>query len=490
MTAVPDVFTRFDDAPVPLWRSDAQGRRTAVNEAWQALAGRGESEELGDGWARFIHDHDRDRYVDAYRAAVRAQTGFEIEYRLRCSSGHELWLLDRAVPLLAGGAFLGHAASATDITELKQVEAELRQALKLDAIERLAGGVAHEFNNVLTTVIGFSDLVEATLAEADPRRDDLGEIRGAAERGAVLTQQLLALGRGHTLRPSIVDLNDVLADAMPAVHRLLGPAVEVQAELGSQRALVRVDRAQLEQALTSLALNARDAMPDGGTFTIRTADEQTSVVLVVSDTGVGMAPNVVAHLFEPFFTTKGQGAGTGLGLASVHGAVRQCGGRIDVDSAPGAGTRFTIVLPKASGPDGTGHGGGESDEGDDPPRCVLVVEDEPSVRRLAVQALTGHGYRVTGAASAEDALALVTADGVGIDVLVTDIVLPGISGLELAEQLVQLRSGLRVIYVSGYVDESALRLTAVEPSGFLAKPFTPGALLARVERALSTAQVR
>jgi CheY-like chemotaxis protein len=359
----------------------------------------------------------------------------------------------------------------------------------MDAIERLAGGVAHEFNNLLTTVIGFSDLIEATLAEADPRRDDLGEIRGAAERGAALTQQLLALGRGHTLRPSIVDLNDVVADAMPRLHRLLGPTVQVQTELGSRGALVRVDRAHLEQALTSLAVNARDAMPHGGTFTIRTADDETSVVLVVSDTGVGMEPNVVAHLFEPFFTTKGQGAGSGLGLASVHGVVRQSGGRIDVDSAPGAGARFTIFLPKASPipPAHNGHRGGGGGAGT---RSVLVVEDEPSVRRLAEQVLAGHGYRVASAPSGEDALALVTGDGADVDVLVTDIVMPGISGLELAEQLVQLRPGLRVIYVSGYVDESALRLTAVEPSGFLAKPFTPGALLARVERALSAAQVR
>jgi PAS domain S-box-containing protein len=476
-----------DDVPVPLWVADAEGRRSAVNRAWVHYTGRPVEGELGYGWANGIHPDDRERCLEAHRAAARERRPLEIEYRLLRADGTWGWLLDRAAPRHgAYGEFLGHIGSSTDITELKQVEAELRQAEKMGAVSRLAGGVAHGFNNLLTAVLGYSDLIEDSFDSTDPRRETVAEIKRAAERGAALTQQLLALGRSEGLRPEPVDVNDVARDTAARLRRLLGPELEVRTSFESRQGLVRVDPAHLEQAIMSLGANARDAMPEGGTVTIATADDKTHVVLVVEDTGIGMDDTVRAHLFEPFFTTKEQGRGAGLGLASVYGLVKQSGGRIEVDSEQGRGSRFSIYLPRAQGP-ATVAAWGVRPEEQRGAATILLVEDEPLVRRVAEDILSRRGHRLLVAPTGEDAIALAAEHAGPIDVLVTDIVMPGMSGLELAEHLTRAQPGLRVIYMSGYADEGALRLASANPAGFLSKPFSPEALASRVDEALAAA---
>jgi PAS domain S-box-containing protein len=409
------------------------------------------------------------------------------------------------------GRLTHHLAIHRDVTEQRELEQRLRQKVKMEAVGRLAGGVAHDFNNLLTAILGYADLLDDGLGAAHPAREDVAEIRRAAERAGMLTRQLLAFSRMQVLRPRVLDANGVVRETERMLGRLIGADVELRTALAAAPCLVKADPGQLEQVLVNLAVNARDAMPDGGRLLIETAVVELDAIqvrehvtmppgryvrLAVSDSGRGMDATTQARIFEPFFTTKERGKGTGLGLATVYGIVKQSGGWIWVASEPDRGTTFTVYLPRARGaadaapaedpapaePHGAAPEGGET---------VLLVEDEGSVRSLARRVLERGGYRVLAAADGREALAVARAHQGPIPLLLTDVVMPGLTGPRLAVRLRRLRPELRVLYMSGYT-ENALPARAIAPgapgasraAGFVQKPFVPEQLARAVRQAL------
>ncbi len=376
-----------------------------------------------------------------------------------------------------------------DVEDQRTLERQLANAQKMEAIGRLAGGVAHDFNNIMTAVMGYAQIASESLPPDAPAGEDLKEILRAAGRASELTRQLLAFARRQVTQPRPVSLNALVLETRKLLERLLGEDIVLVTELSQPLPPVQVDPGQIEQVLMNLAVNARDAMPKGGSLTIATGVLRGDVVLDVADTGVGIPAEQQASIFEPFFTTKEHGKGTGLGLATCYGIVRQAGGRIEVSSEPGAGTRFRVLLPAL--PEGTlpmhtpSHGtridslaprGGET---------VLLAEDEPQVRQLALRLLRGLGYRVLVAESGEDALALAQGTPERIDALVTDVVMPGITGEELAGQLRLTRPDLRVLFISGYAEDSdAIERALREGDAFLPKPFTASSLARHVREVL------
>jgi PAS domain S-box-containing protein len=397
-----------------------------------------------------------------------------------------------------------------DVTERLRTEATLRdttrqllESQKLEAVGRLAGGIAHDFNNIVTVITTYTQLVASRLATTDPRQGDLREVQQAARRAADLTKQLLAFSRRQAMQPVPVDLNGVVRAMERMLQRLIGEDVRIETRLAAGEARILADRAQLEQVLMNLLVNARDAMPGGGTATIATTrhtlDDEGArqvdagmragswVQLAVGDTGVGMEPGVRAHAFEPFFTTKPVGQGTGLGLATVHGIVSQSGGFITLDSEPGRGTRIAIWFPEEPGalPAPTPPEGTAAVPAEPAGRAtILLVEDEGAVREVTRRILEHHGYRVLAARHADEALTVARYAG-RIDLLLTDVVMPGMGGRELAERLHAGQPGLPVLFMSGYTDDEVLRRGHELPGpGLLAKPFTIDTLVARVREAI------
>jgi len=389
---------------------------------------------------------------------------------------------------------------ATDITERRSLEQQLRHAQRMEAIGRLAGGVAHDFNNLLAAILGHGELMMSELPKDHPLRRNAEEIQKAGVRGALLTRQLLAFSRKEVLAPGVIDLNAVLLALDELLHRLIGEDIELVTVPATRPARTRADRGQIEQVIMNLAINARDAMPTGGCLTIETgATELDEVyarqhalvrpgryaVIMVSDTGVGMDSDTLAHAFEPFFTTKEQGKGTGLGLSTVYGIAEQAGGHVWVFSEPGVGTTFKVYLPEAR------ESGHDTDDGSAPGavldgcETILLVEDEDSVRELAREVLEARGYRILEAANGIEALRTAAAHQGRIDLLVTDVVMPRMGGGELAEKLAAMRPGVRVLFVSGYTDDSVIRHGVKErSSAFLQKPFGLDAFVARVREVL------
>src|SRR5229473_2598307 len=388
-----------------------------------------------------------------------------------------------------------------DVTERVQLEQQLRQAQKMEAVGRLAGGIAHDFNNILTAITGYADLLLEDLAATDPRRQDADEIHKAADRAAGLTRQLLAFSRQQVMQPTVLEVNKLVSDLEKMLHRLLGEDVELSTRLAPTTGRVKADPGQLEQVIMNLAVNARDAMPNGGKLTLETgnvnldeayaADHYPAragpfVMLAVSDTGTGMSEETQAHMFEPFFTTKEKGKGTGLGLATVYGIIKQSGGFIWVYSEVGHGTTFKLYLPRveelaerASQPAQAPARAARGTE------TVLVVEDEAPVRSVARQVLERHGYTVLEAPSAEAALDIVTRYSGAIHLLLTDVVMPGLNGRELANRLAGLRPDAKVIFMSGYTDDAVTRHGVLEPgSAYVQKPFTPDAIARKVREVL------
>ncbi len=387
----------------------------------------------------------------------------------------------------------------------KALEEQLRQAQKMEAVGQLAGGVAHDFNNLLTAIIGNTELLLRTIEQEDPRRLDVMEINRAAHRAAGLTRQLLAFSRKQVLQPRIVDLNAVVTDLTTMLRRIIGEHVELALELEPALGRVLADPGQLEQVITNLAVNARDAMPAGGKLTIRTAnvdatdipltDPESSpllgplVELTVVDNGVGMDERTQARLFEPFFTTKELGRGTGLGLAMVYGIVRQSGGHVRVSTRLHHGSTFTVFLPRVEGTPELGVDTGRTADLLPGSGTILVVEDEESVRRLACRVLRANGYRVVEAGNAEAALALAGGWDRPVDLLVTDIVMPGMSGPALAERLLRDWPDLKVLYITGYAEEFIERQSSLPAGGaLLQKPFTARQLAQQVHRLLAGAE--
>ena len=370
--------------------------------------------------------------------------------------------------------------------EQRRLEQQLQHAQKLEAVGRLAGGVAHDFNNILTAISGYSELALQQLAPDHPVRGDIDEVRRAAHRASELTRQLLAFSRRQVLAPQVVDLNAIVLEAQRMLCRLLGPEVGLKTALSDAPPLVRADPGQLEQVITNLVLNARDAMPAGGSVRIETAVAGDTVRFTVEDDGVGMEDDTRERIFDPFFTTKEPGKGTGLGLAMVHGIVTQSSGSIAVDSAPGRGARFEIAFPLAA-PEAPEPDRSELARAEAGTERVLVVEDEPAVRDLARRILELEGYAVVTAESGEEALRLWDELG-PVDALLTDVVMPGLGGRELAATLSSRFPGLRVVLMSGYTQD-AEQLDGLLASGaaFVEKPFTSSALASEVRNVLDAA---
>jgi len=389
---------------------------------------------------------------------------------------------------------------ATEITERKRLEEQLMQSQKMEAVGQLAGGVAHDFNNILTAIVGYSDLLAAELSGSPRHLDDLEEIRKAARRAAALTRQLLAFSRKQVLEPRVIDVNDVVLNLDKMLRSLISENIELKTSLAPKLDAARADPNQLEQVIMNLAINARDAMPDGGTLTIETgnatldhayAAQHVSVIpgdyvmLAVTDTGCGMDQQTQARIFEPFFTTKPAGRGTGLGLSTVYGIVKQSGGNIWLYSEPGQGTTFKVYLPaiqalpedigKPAPVEAVRHGGG----------TVLVVEDDEQLRRLTHRALATQGYTVLEADRGSTALDVARRHKGAIDLLLTDVIMPDTNGRKLADTLRPARPGLRVLYMSGYPDGAIANHGMLEPGvAYLAKPFTTEAVVRKVREVL------
>jgi two-component system cell cycle sensor histidine kinase/response regulator CckA len=386
-----------------------------------------------------------------------------------------------------------------DVTERRMLEEQYHQAQKMEAVGRLAGGVAHDFNNLLTAILGYCQLLLDDFDPHDPRRDDINEIHRAGESAARLTRQLLTFSRKQVIEPRPLDLNGVVTNMRGLLGRLIGEDVAIVVNLRTDLPTVIADPGQMEQVVLNLAVNARDAMPNGGTLTIETANGEfdqrhtnrhfsvkpgSYVVLTVSDTGSGMTPEVQARLFEPFFTTKELGKGTGLGLATVHGIVARAGGSVGVDSEVGRGTSFTVYLPRGGAPTTSNeaargvaawHAAGET---------VLVVEDADGLRDLAKRMLERQGYRVLLAANAGEAHRQFDQTP-SIDVILTDVIMPGGSGPELTRQLISRRPSLKVIYMSGYTEEAITHHGVLDPGvAFIHKPFTAETLGQKIREVL------
>jgi signal transduction histidine kinase/ActR/RegA family two-component response regulator len=407
---------------------------------------------------------------------------------------HEMELEGRRARLVLG----------TDLSErtrtraaLQQAEEQLRQVQRMDAAGRVAGGVAHDFNNLLTTIRGFSDLLLRDLPPEHPRRRDVEQIRKAADRGALLTRQLLTFGRQPAVQPRLLELNSVVTTMEGLVQRLVGADIRLATRLRPGLGEVKIDPGQLEQVLVNLVLNARDAMPAGGTLTIETGERQIAgstrgrsvkpgryLVLAVSDTGSGMDGETLSHVFEPFFTSQVSGSRSGLGLSIVYGIVKQNGGGVRVSSEPGEGTTVKVFLPRAEGEEVPAPDERVSLRGSE---TVLLVEDEDGVRELLWKILTDHGHTVVEARHGKDALAVAAGCAYPIQLLVTDVVMPEMGAVELVGQLVAARPELKVLYISGYTNDEIVR-RGVEgaDAAFIQKPFTSEDLMRKVREVLDT----
>lgn len=402
-----------------------------------------------------------------------------------------------------GPAVGGALALAESKAKARSLEAQLQLSQRLEAVGRLAGGIAHDFNNILTAIGGYTDLLLTDLAENDPRRHDVEEIYQASQRAASLTQQLLAFSRRQVLQPKVINLNTLVPGIEKMLRRLIGEDILFATVLHPRVGNVRADPGQIEQVIVNLAVNARDAMPSGGRLTIETRSVELDdsyatehpgvmpgryVMLAVSDTGVGMDEETRARIFEPFFTTKVRGKGTGLGLATVYGIVQQTGGHIWPESERGRGTTMRIYLPRVDEPaDQIERPGDTAPELVRGNQTILLVEDEAPVRAVTRELLARSGYTVLEAADGTAALALIDGGNAGphVDLLLTDVIMPGMSGRELARQMQSRQPDLRVLYMSGYTDDAVIRHGMLEPGlAYLEKPFRPPLLLRKVREAL------
>jgi PAS domain S-box-containing protein len=477
-----------------------------ANAGFGRLTGYAPEEVLGRN-CRFLQGPGSDRGVVAQvREAVREGRPFQGELLNYRKDGTPFVNALSLAPVRDAEGRLTHFVGVQqDVTaqrqaeaSLRQREAELRQAHKMAAVGRLAGGLAHDFNNLLTIIALSTQHLLSSVPPGGPLPEGLDEVLAAVERGKGLTGQLLALSRKRAVQPRLLDLNATLRAMDPLVRRLVGSGAHVELHLHPAPLPVRVDPSQLEQVVLNLAANARDAMPEGGTLRLSTALSAGAggragatpaagphATLSVEDSGTGIPPEALEHVFEPFFTTKEEGAGTGLGLATVYQVVEQSGGRVEVESAPGRGTAFRIHLPLAAGgaptltpvpPAREAAGGSET---------VLLVEDDAAVRRITRRLLLRAGYQVLEADDGPAALVLAGAHGGPLDLLLTDVQMPGMSGVALAERLRSLRPAARVLFMSGFLGQ-AKGQPGASAAPLLEKPFTPGTLLQRVREALDS----
>jgi two-component system cell cycle sensor histidine kinase/response regulator CckA len=490
----------LDALPLGIWLLDPLGRIILANEASRSIWGEAPEslERLGQRPAWWL-ETGQPIQPEEWGAARALRQGVSVqdeEVIVESADGTRKSLRISAVPLRApDGEILGAVSLAEDITERKarqsaqlQRDEELQQTQRLEAVGRLAGGIAHDFNNLLTGILSYSDLILQELRPSDPIRSDVEQIRDAGQRAAGLTRQLLAFSRRQLLHPRVVSLNATVTEIGPMLQRLLGPEVTLETELDPELGNIMVDPTQVEQALVNLALNARDAMPAGGQLRLGTANAELEgepyVAVSVGDTGVGIDQSTQARIFEPFFTTKHTGGGRGLGLSTVYGVVEQSGGRITVESAPGEGATFTLYFPRYWGPEAA-IGTSEQRRPEVGTETLLLVEDEAAVRSSVRRLLEWHGYTVLEARNGADALRVYEIHEDGIDLVLTDVVMPEMGGHELVERLRARRPGLRVLFMSGYAERAFVSNGAIPlETGYLEKPFTVETLLRRLREVL------
>jgi len=483
------------------WEADpSSGRFTLVGpqavdvlgypiEAWYAVR----------FWEARLHPDDRDRAIAFSKAAARQRSDYDFEFRMLRTDGVAVWFHNivnvvsgEAGPILLRGLMV-------DITAHRLLEEELRQSQKMEAVGNLAGGIAHNFNNLLTIIIGYAHLaIGKMLRQPDESqsRESLDQILRAAERASALTRQLLAFGRRQVVQLRAVDLNALVQETERLLRPLIGEQIQLRLRLGPDAGFVRADAAQIQAVIVNLALNARDAMPQGGELTIAASsasqaelpsdlDAGPYAVLSVADTGLGMDSQTRSRVFEPFFTSKEPGRGTGMGLAMVYGTAKQHGGAVEVRSELGKGSTFLLFLPQAGAGQAESAAAPALTESGRGNETVLLVEDESPVREIARRALAGRGYQVLTAHSSEEALGLFNASPrPRVDLLLTDVILPGLSGRELAERLCGLQPSLKVLFISGYTEHSRM-----EGREFLSKPFSPEILAAKVRKVLDARAV-
>ncbi|HXH08328.1 MAG TPA: response regulator [Alphaproteobacteria bacterium] len=489
--------------------TDAQGRVTFLNPMAEALTGWRQEEAVGCAVTEVLQLLEEEHLLTYDHPVIRALHEGEAidlvnhDLRLRAKDGGERPIGDSVAPIRdAHGRLMGAVMVFQDITERQQFQQQLIQTQKIDAIGRLAGRVAHDFNNLLTVISLYSELLMGQHRNTDQLHRYAHEIKKAVEHATTLTNQLLALGRKQVLQPIVLNLNAVLTGMEEMLQRLSGDHIDVVMELGSAPSLVNIDPGQLEQVILNLVINARDAMPQGGTLSIATAnvelDERSArrwagirpgayARLTVADTGHGMDSTTQAHLFEPFFTTKPRGKGTGLGLSIVHGIIAQSGGHIAVDSALGQGTTVTIYLPLAEIGVMTRPASATSNPLLQGTETVLLVEDEEEVRAAVFESLQMRGYTVLKACNGQEAMVISKRYKGPIDLLLTDVVMPQMSGPELVKRLAPQRPTMRIILMSGYPGDALAPGDLRNPDvGFLSKPFTPETLARKVREVLDT----
>ncbi len=453
-----------------------------------------------------VAPRDRERVEAVITEALQTGAAVDLEHAVLRSDGSERIIRVQSETEFENGKAVRVSGTVQDVTEYRHLEAQLRQAQKMEAIGQLAGGVAHDFNNLLSVISGYTELALSKVPESDPIREHLLEIRTAGERAAALTRQLLAFSRRQRLQPRVLNVNSIVEELEKLLRRLIGENISLVTHLDPWIHPVIVDAGQMEQVVINLAVNARDAMPGGGTLTIETAElsvpdpapENSPVgpgvyaVLRIIDTGVGIPADVQSRIFEPFFTTKEQGKGTGLGLSMVYGIIKQSGGEIAFDSTPGRGSTFSVFLPvtqrdevvKEARPVPPAARGNET---------ILLVEDEDAVRSLVTVLLRRFGYNVLTASHPDEAIHLMQEHGASVQLLLTDVIMPGMSGAEMAEELRRMRPGLKVLFMSGYIkNETVDRAMLATGVHFIQKPFNPETLSEAVRGALSaeSAQAR
>jgi two-component system, cell cycle sensor histidine kinase and response regulator CckA len=451
-------------------------------------------------WLSIVHPEDRERTAKASAVSLGGGEERRLEFRWVAADGRVVWVESNAAVITDDeGRTLGLRGVTTDITERKKLEHQFRQAQKMEAVGQLAGGIAHDFNNILTTIIGYGQLVLSSLDPDDPLRSQIEEIEKAGMRAASLTSQLLAFSRRQVLQPKVLDLNSIVAEMNRMLRRLIGESITLEVNTEPELGRVKADSGQIEQVIMNLVVNARDAVSQTGRLIIETANvdldsEYTNeylsvnpgryVMLAVSDTGAGMDKETQTRVFEPFFTTKEQGKGTGLGLSTVYGIVKQSDGFIWLYSEPGQGTTFKIYLPRVDDApeavDKRGRGvtqlkGSET---------ILLVEDEEMVRKLAREVLQRNGYTVLEASNGGEALLTCEQHQGPIHMMITDVVMPQMSGRQLVERLTVLCPRMRVMYMSGYTDDAVLNAGLAPDETFLQKPFMPESLLRKVRDVL------
>ena len=481
---------------------DAQGNRLYNSPSYQKVLGYTAEELQTSSPFEQIHPDDLAEVEAAAKEALLAGVGRRIEYRMRHKDGSWRYLESTASAILTTEGKVEHVVIVNrDVTARRQLEEQFHQAQKMEAVGRLSGGIAHDFNNLLGVITGYGEIMQEQLEPNHPLRTCVDEVLGAARRAAELTRQLLVFSRQQVLEPRVLNLNVVVSDMEKMLCRLIGEDIELTTMLDPELGRVKADVSQVEQTIMNLAVNARDAMPQGGKLTIETNNKEIDtafarnhsfpvrqgpyVLLSVTDTGVGMDSVTQARMFEPFFTTKEKGKGTGLGLSTVYGVVKQSGGYIDVASEPGHGATFRVFLPrveeavelKPSAP-----GVSSTIQADE---TILLVEDEAALRKLTRNLLELGGYTVLEAESVHDAAEIGRRYGSAIHLLLTDVVMPGMNGPELARQLAATRPEIKVLYMSGYTGQSFSGAGALESgSHFLQKPFTRGGLAQKIRETL------